>query len=477
MKTLLKALLVLLTIPLYGQTGLGTAGQQEYARALTNGGKYGAPRFTTTQRDSQRPCNTSNLGGIIWNTTTSTEQVCDGSAWASVAAGAVTGNLVMGTSTDDCATAGGVFFDLSGKVQCDADIKFVGDTLTITKIVSSTSWTLGSTTTAGTATSVFDAAIGGASATDNILNVTGTFPTSLSAETSAVSLLWTTGGSSNQITSGLKSQLAAGTTSIDSDKQAIYGLNAIAVGGNFNSGLSMHSGVKGEVTASASQYSAGLYGKTSASGAGTAGLLGLASGGSATYGVGVVGVGNNSGPTNAAGGLFLIGATFQNLAGTAAIVLGNGSAAVDILRAFDNTTLVTTIQDGGSQWQSLGATTLTESSATAFVQVAVTSNGRQGGMIYYCVDASDASDFQERCGNVPIALVNKAGTETCTVGTPADVVAVSTGTLTVTFDTDTSPTNACNFRANAVSSLTQTTLRINSQVVLYGNAANAVTKQ
>lgn len=50
------------------------------------------------------------------------------------AQGASSGGLVMGTSTDDCGTGGGVFFDLSGKVQCDSDIKFITDTLTVSKI-------------------------------------------------------------------------------------------------------------------------------------------------------------------------------------------------------------------------------------------------------------------------------------------------------------------------------------------------------
>jgi hypothetical protein len=63
------------------------------------------------------------------------------------------------------------------------------------------------------------------------------------------------------------------------------------------------------------------------------------------------------------------------------------------------------------------------------------------------------------------------------VGTASDSVSVSTGTLTVTFDTETAGTNLCGYRANAVSSLTQTTLRLDYTVRLFGNAATTVTPQ
>lgn len=110
-----------------------------------------------------------------------------------------------------------------------------------------------------------------------------------------------------------------------------------------------------------------------------------------------------------------------------------------------------------------GQKTLTESSATAFVQISVPSGGVVGGEIEYTIEANDATDYQNRTGIIPFAMVNKAGTETATLGTvgaATEVVAVSAGTLTNTLAADTSPTNAVNITANAVSSLTQTTLRI-----------------
>ena len=113
--------------------------------------------------------------------------------------------------------------------------------------------------------------------------------------------------------------------------------------------------------------------------------------------------------------------------------------------------------------------TLTESSATAFAQVAVASGASVAGRVDYQICADDSTDFQTRSGSVHFSGVNKAGTETATLGTVLnESVAASTGTLTVTFDTDTSPTNAFTIRANAVSSLTQTTLKIIYRVELFG---------
>lgn len=104
---------------------------------------------------------------------------------------------------------------------------------------------------------------------------------------------------------------------------------------------------------------------------------------------------------------------------------------------------------------------LTEAAATAFVRVAIASNSQLGGIIHYTVIANDATDYQSRAGSVPFAIVNKGGTETCTIGPVSDAAAVSVGTLTITaFDSDTTPTNAVDLRCNATSSLTQTTLAI-----------------
>lgn len=108
--------------------------------------------------------------------------------------------------------------------------------------------------------------------------------------------------------------------------------------------------------------------------------------------------------------------------------------------------------------------TLTESSATPFVRINIPSGTVTGGEIIITVEANDATDYQSRTLRFIWSAVNKVGTITATVQTPEEAVAVSTGTLTVTIDTNDAGSGNLDFRANAVSSLTQTTLRCSYQV-------------
>lgn len=108
--------------------------------------------------------------------------------------------------------------------------------------------------------------------------------------------------------------------------------------------------------------------------------------------------------------------------------------------------------------------TLTESSATAFIRVNIPSSTVTGGEILITVEANDGTDFQSRTLRFIWSAVNKSGTITATVQTPEEAVAVSAGTLTVTIDTNDAGSGNLDFRANAVSSLTQTVLRCSYQV-------------
>ena len=117
--------------------------------------------------------------------------------------------------------------------------------------------------------------------------------------------------------------------------------------------------------------------------------------------------------------------------------------------------------------------TLTESSATGFVNITVPSETTTGGSVGYCIEANDGTNYQSRCGEIKWTAVNKAGTITCAVSTPdtaTETVAVSSGTLTWA-PTCTDTTNAVQLKANAVSSLTQTLLQINYRVVVTGNGS------
>jgi hypothetical protein len=116
---------------------------------------------------------------------------------------------------------------------------------------------------------------------------------------------------------------------------------------------------------------------------------------------------------------------------------------------------------------------LTESSATGFVTVACGSGVFVGGVIHYSIIADDASAYQCLSGTIPFSIIRASANCEPTVGTPSassEIVAASSGTLTNTFTaTGSGPT--ATFKANAVSSLTQTTLTIRYRVEIFGPEA------
>lgn len=101
--------------------------------------------------------------------------------------------------------------------------------------------------------------------------------------------------------------------------------------------------------------------------------------------------------------------------------------------------------------------TLTESTATTVLNVAVASGTTAGGTLAYTIRSDDATDFQSLSGTVNFAAVNKGGTLTAALSTPVESVVNSSGTLTVTV-TAVANGNGVDLKLNAVSSLTQTTL-------------------
>ena len=107
--------------------------------------------------------------------------------------------------------------------------------------------------------------------------------------------------------------------------------------------------------------------------------------------------------------------------------------------------------------------TLTESSATQFTTTTIATGKIQGGTILITVEGNDATDFQSRTLRFIWSAVNKAGTLTITISTPEEVVALSSGTLTCTITAVDAGSGVLSFRANAVSSLTQSTLRATYQ--------------
>lgn len=115
----------------------------------------------------------------------------------------------------------------------------------------------------------------------------------------------------------------------------------------------------------------------------------------------------------------------------------------------------------GALWSG-AATTLTESTATTIGNILLASGKFLTARAVVTVNAGDGTDLQTRILTFDVAAVNKAGTATITLGTPVETVAVSAGTLTCTITVVANPaapnTTSLDIKADATSSLTQTTL-------------------
>jgi hypothetical protein len=137
-------------------------------------------------------------------------------------------------------------------------------------------------------------------------------------------------------------------------------------------------------------------------------------------------------------------------------VLANGFSATDLNIA-------------GRQYIRASTKTLTESSATGIVDIALTAGKIAGGRIIYTVEANDATDYQAITAYAGFSVVNKGGTLTHALSPVTEAAAVSAGTLTCA-PTLVAGTNKITLSLNAVSSLTQTTLRVKWQLIHDGNA-------
>jgi len=106
--------------------------------------------------------------------------------------------------------------------------------------------------------------------------------------------------------------------------------------------------------------------------------------------------------------------------------------------------------------------TLNESSATTFATIGVAAGKYVGARLLCTVNATDGTEYQCLTSEVTIDAVAKTTTVTATIqDTPNSAgQAASSGTLTVTYTVTDSGANTVQVKANAVSSLTQTQLRI-----------------
>jgi hypothetical protein len=120
---------------------------------------------------------------------------------------------------------------------------------------------------------------------------------------------------------------------------------------------------------------------------------------------------------------------------------------------------------------------LTEATATNLVSIALASGKVLGGTASVTVWAGDGTDCQALTSQVRFDAINKAGTVTATCTQTDNTTAASAGTLTVTYDATASGSNVL-LRANATSSLTQTTLRARLVITaLNGDDVQTITPQ
>lgn len=163
--------------------------------------------------------------------------------------------------------------------------------------------------------------------------------------------------------------------------------------------------------------------------------------------------------------------TTTGVGGSLTIAGGTGSTAGGaIAQATYETTSIS-----NRSYHAAKPTTLTESSATLFANIAIAAAKYVGAKLVCTVFASDATDHQSLTSDVAIQAVNKGGTVTATVTQVDSTTAASSGTLTATY-TVVANGNGVDIKCNAVSSLTQTTLSVKWSIVsLNSNDAGVVT--
>jgi len=247
----------------------------------------------------------------------------------------------------------------------------------------------------------------------------------------------------------------------------VWGESVLSSLGKGVYGLGNFIGVNGQSTSGT-----GVYGESSTG----SGVLGTTTGGgyAGTFLVGatttikpILEINSNGGtPSNGVGGAI----DFRHRAATTSITyVANSliSKLTDVTLASLTSQSVTTgiINAVTDTLQKMGDyVTLTETTATKFAGTTVSTGKIAGGEIVVTVTASDATDFQARTLRFVWSAVNKAGTTTVTFSTPEESVAASTGTLTVTITATDDGSGVISFKADATSSLTQTTLRCSYQM-------------
>lgn len=230
-----------------------------------------------------------------------------------------------------------------------------------------------------------------------------------------------------------------------------------AIGASGGAGYNYSIAIGGASTSASNQLAIGFDGANP--------LLDIWFGGTGSYSVGSNHLTLRIAPS---GGTNTNGSDFNIQTGAGS---GTGNSGSFRARTSVPTTTGSTTQVHTDRIVALGKyTTLTESSATTFAQITLSSNTVSGGTVTVSIEANDGTNYQCRTMKATFSVVNKAGTLTMSLGTPDEVVATSSGTLTCTLTLVDAGSGVMQFKANAVSSLTQTVLRCNATITKnFGN--------
>lgn len=284
------------------------------------------------------------LGGLTNQVLTKASNANYDLVWGAGGGASIGGDIVGGTT-------GSVLFVGAGPVLAQDNANFFWDHTNKTFLLSAD---VGQVTpllkindsSANTIVSL-KPSIGGGSLTDNYLNISATFPSTLTATTTAVNIGVTSAGSSSFINEAVFIQFKAGYTG-SSGTAAYDCLNQAAGTGTnaWGASVTANIGGSGRVQATTTGNNIGMRGRAANSSSLNIGMLGTADSATNSPAVNVGVVGNALNGTLNVGGYFSLSATAPTFA-SAALIADNGAISSPIFLGRTNGTIVVTIDSSG----------------------------------------------------------------------------------------------------------------------------------
>ena len=308
------------------------------------------------------------------------------------------------------------------------------------------------------------------------LGVTATLPAVPSAPVAGIKATITSAGSAAQAQRGMSVSLAAGYTGVK-QAAAIYADGSVAsTGTNWPSLDAGSFGVYGNMAVGSNGLGVGLFGRAySNSGSGDrVGVFGWSQANSSSSGksFGVLGVATNTAAIKA-GGAFIIAQptdplTYQAAIPLTALFASNGDIAAPIFTAFNGTTEVFRIGNGG-YISGKSVKTYTNNTLTDVVSITVPNGEVVAGRFIYEILAKDATNTQLITGFYGFgAVATSTGTVTADGTDTLLAKPLTTGTFTNTVSTGTAA-NTLTIKVQPNSSLTTTVREIRWRVELTSN--------